>query len=72
MPTDEERRAAVKAAREKYLAMAFLSGADRARYGGLFKELHNDFTKGANNFPADVVCAYKLLNNYRGSPFVPW
>ena len=65
-PTEEERKAAVKAARDRYLAMAFLSGADRARYSGLLKELHNDFTKGANNFPGDVIAAYKLLTNYRG------
>ena len=34
-------------------------------YGKLFEELENDFTKGHNNYPTDMVKAYQLLNEYK-------
>jgi hypothetical protein len=50
-------------AKEKYLAVAFLSASDKSRYGKLFEDLENDFTKGTNNYPKTLTSAYNLMVN---------
>ena len=52
---------------EKYLAVAFLLGSDRRRYGKLIDELQNDFTKNSNTYPKTVTEAYNLLINYKNT-----
>jgi hypothetical protein len=47
------------------LATAFILQCDRRRFGKLLEELENDFTKGHNNYPSDMVKAYQLLNEAR-------
>jgi hypothetical protein len=47
------------------LATAFILQCDRRRFGKLLEELENDFTKGHNNYPSDMVKAYQLLNEYK-------
>ena len=47
-----------------YLACAFISQADPLRYRRLKEELENDFTKGSDTYPQDMVRAYQLLNEY--------
>jgi hypothetical protein len=60
------QRAIVRvAARELCLGTAFILQCDRRRYGKLLKELENNFTKGHNNYPQDMVKAYQLLNEYK-------
>jgi hypothetical protein len=39
MPTVAERRTSVKTATERYLAVAFIIGADKLRYGTLVEEI---------------------------------
>jgi hypothetical protein len=41
-PTNAEHNAAVKTATDRYLAVAFLLGADRMRYGTLVKEIETN------------------------------
>ena len=48
-----------------YLACAFISQADPRRYGRLKEELENDFTKGFDTYPQDMVKSYQLLNEYK-------
>ena len=48
-----------------YLACAFISQANPRRYGWLKEELENDFTKGSDTYPQDMVKAYKSLNQYK-------
>ena len=48
-----------------YLACAFIYQADPLRYGRLKEELKNDFTKGSDTYPQDMVKAYQLLNEYK-------
>ena len=48
-----------------YLACAFISQADPKRYGRLKEELENDYTKGTDSYPHDMVKAYQLLNEYK-------
>ena len=47
------------------LACAFISQADTRKYGRLKEELENDFTKGSNTYPQEMVKVYKLLNEYQ-------
>ena len=52
----------------RYLAVAFLLGADRSRYGRLIEDLENDFLQGRNNFPTTLTGAYSLLTNWKQDP----
>jgi hypothetical protein len=63
--TDNEMTVASIAARGKCLAVAFLAGTDKQRYGRLIEELENDYSKGMNNYPVTLTSAYKLILNYR-------
>ena len=49
-------------AQEIYLSCAFIINSDLKRYGRLFDELENDYTKGNGNYPRNMVKAYQLLN----------
>jgi hypothetical protein len=49
------------AAKELCLTTAFLLQCDRRCYGKLLEELENDFTKGHNKYPSDMVKGYQLL-----------
>ena len=42
-PTDDERAEAEEVARQEYLAVAFLLGASRERFGKLITKIENDF-----------------------------
>ena len=53
-------------ARNRYLAFAFLRGADRVRYGRLQTDLENQYTRGNDQYPIDITSAYNLLVNYCG------
>ena len=56
------------AAKQQYLAIAFLKRADQRRYGGLWSELENNYTRGQDQYPPDLTNAYNLLLNYRPAP----
>ena len=61
MSTNEARIMSKK----KYLGMAVIPGACRKQCGKLLTELQNDYMKGNNNYPGNVVKAYNLLENYK-------
>jgi hypothetical protein len=65
LATEVERLAAQAQAKEKYLAVAFLSASDKSRYGKLLEYLENDFTKGTKNYPKSLTSAYNLMVNYK-------
>ena len=48
------------------MAMAFLSGLNRGRYGMLLNNLHNAFRTGHNEYPKTLMVAYDLAINYKG------
>ena len=55
----EERKIELnEQAQEMYLACAFISQADPKRYGRLKEEIENDYTKGTDSYPQDMVKAY--------------
>jgi hypothetical protein len=43
----------------------FIQQCDRRRFGKLVEELENDYTKGNDNYPQDLVSAYRLLSEYK-------
>ena len=53
------------AAREIYLSCAFIIASDPKCYCRLVKELENDYTKGNNDYPTNMVNAYQLINEYK-------
>ena len=65
---DNEIKSLHKEAQEKYLAVAFVLGADRARYGRLIEDLENSYLQGQNNYPTTVTAAYHLLTNWKQDP----
>ena len=62
---DEDERTTINAAaREIYLLCSFVVASDPKRYGRLVEEMENDYTKGNNNYPTNIVIAYQLINEY--------
>ena len=59
-PTEDEMAAAKTATEEAYMATAFLSGLNNARYGALLNELHNAFCMGCDKHPKTLKSAYDL------------
>lgn len=55
-----------KIARDMSIAMAFLAGADPARYNSLRSDLANQQIRGNDQYPKDMTSAYSLLVNYHG------
>ena len=58
-------------ARDRYLAIAYLTRCDPVRVGDYVNELHNDYIKGVDNHPADLTHAYNAVINYRPKGKVP-
>ena len=52
-------------AEEMCLATMFIAQADKQRFGKLQEELANDYTKGNDNYPKNLVAAYMLLSEYK-------
>ena len=66
LTADEEQLQLVRAkAREWYLALAFLMGADRTRFGRLLETYENDFTQGLDRCPRTRTDAFNILANYK-------
>ena len=62
---DTEYIVNIPLARNRFLAYAFLQGADKSRFGDLLLELENQHTCGSDRFPSDITNAYNLLVNYK-------
>ena len=66
LTTDEEELQQVRSiAREWYLALAFLMGADHTRFGRLLETYENDFTQGVDRYPRTRTNAFNILANYK-------
>jgi hypothetical protein len=53
-------------ARDKYLSMIFLAGADKARFGTLIKNLNNYYLTGNDQYPVSLHSTLTLLLHYQG------
>jgi hypothetical protein len=69
-PTVGEHTDAIKTATNRYLAVAFLLGADKMRYGTLVEEIENEclHNKGSSStsgtYPTSVSESYDYICNY--------
>ena len=52
-------------AKEMYLAIAFISGADCQHYGLFLLEMENSYLRRINCCPTTLIQAYNDLNNYQ-------
>lgn len=59
--TSEEVKNAEATALDKLLAVAFLLGADKARFQEVITDLENQYLKGKDEYPKDVTSAYTRL-----------
>jgi Zinc knuckle len=65
-----ELEVATKKAKERYLAVAFVLGSDRVRYGKLIEDLENSFIQGDDKYPTELTEAYNLLLHWKQDPRV--
>ena len=56
-----------KAMEGKYLAIAFIQGANHHRYSGLWRDLKNNMVLGQDNYPKTLPAACDVLLNYKTS-----
>ena len=66
--TEAQEEAAEIQGIEWYLALAFLMGSDRSRFGRLLEKLENDFTAGHDNYPKTLTNAYNMLLEWKDDP----
>ena len=63
----DEYAEAVTAAKERYLAVAFLSGLAKYRHEQMLRTMENDYLRGDKlSYPATLNKAYELATNWRG------
>ena len=60
-----------KIARDRCLAMMFLKKADKARYGPLWIDLQNQFSRQNNQYPEDLSAAFAMLSTYKATDTTP-
>ena len=60
--TDDDDK---KKARDKLLAMIFLAGADKKRYGRLIEDLNNAYLAKKGNYPESMESTLTLLTHYQ-------
>jgi hypothetical protein len=61
----DDKLAATQRAKDKYLAVAFLCSADKARYTMLLEDLDNAYLYGTTNYPVSLTSAYNLLVHFK-------
>jgi hypothetical protein len=61
-------QAQIAEANERSVAIAFISNADKTRYGRLIEDLHNNYLMGQDNYPRTLNQAYNLLVNWQQDP----
>ena len=64
-PGNVEYDSMIDKAKHRASALAFIKRADPTRYRKLLIELANNFTRGNDQYPADMTIAYNLLINYK-------
>jgi hypothetical protein len=68
-PAPDEQTMAGKIGRERYLAVAFLLGADQIRYGMMIEEIENEYLRNRDesskvgSYPLMIANAYEYLEN---------
>lgn len=50
---------------ERFLAVAFIRGANKERYGAIMTHYENMYSNGTNQYPANITEAYNRLTNWK-------
>ena len=58
-------KAIKKTFRDMYIGCTFIYKSDQERYSKLKEDLHNDYMKGSDNYPENLVDAFGMLTNYK-------
>jgi hypothetical protein len=66
-PMPEERTRAKERAKDQYLAVMFLVNSNRKRYGALFQDIENEYTRGLETYPTSLSAPYNYIINYHTS-----
>jgi hypothetical protein len=61
----EEKQTAIKLAKTKAHAMAFLKRADKTRCSLLITDLEDQYTRGNDQYPGSITETYNLLVNHK-------
>ena len=61
---DDEKTEVNEKTHELYCATIFLAQSDKRRYEKLLENLKNTYTHGNDDYPQDMVQAFKLLNKF--------
>lgn len=54
--------------KEEHLAVCFLYGTDRVRYGNLMRSFENSYIEGHDRYPKTLNDAYNILVKYKMDP----
>jgi hypothetical protein len=63
--TENQPRHAAQTSSEAFESIAFLSGADKNKYGRMFDDLENDQMKNVYSFPKTLIDAYNFLSRWK-------
>ena len=63
--SDPQKKLMDIAACDINLATMFIAQSDKCHTGKLIKELKNDYTRGQDGYPTDMVQAFKVLNEFQ-------
>jgi len=63
-PTDNEKRDAIQAVRDEYLAALMLSGSNREKFSDLRNDLKNQYGYGEDRYPKTIDQTLSLLNRW--------
>lgn len=63
--TADEIEESEKSATERQMAMGYILGCDRVRFGKLIEDLENQHTQGIKSFPKTLSEAFTLTNNWK-------
>jgi hypothetical protein len=66
--TDIEKKTIADDVEERSMAVAFILGSDRLRFGKLVEDMENSYLQGNNKYPTTVVGAHHLLANWKQDP----
>ena len=66
--TTTEKQIAAAKGRDCYLAVAYILGLDRRRYGKYLEDLHNNFIQGKKKYPKLLIVAYNISLGWKCDP----
>jgi hypothetical protein len=67
LPGNPSYDSRVSKAQERFLGYAFLHASCHRRYSELVKDLENNYSRGSDQYPANLTSAYNMLINFKSN-----